>query len=114
MRWVHEYDPPASPAALTSPSLCLNLDTLSSDGSAGPGDVSSHPICISEVSTQSGDRDQELSGDDAPPSVHVDLVRPTSPPAPARVQQFIQTFSPVTAPVTLMAESAAPISPILI
>ena len=30
-RWVHEYDSPASPAALTS--LWLNLYTLSSDGS---------------------------------------------------------------------------------
>ena len=110
-RWVREYDSPASLATLTSPSLCLNLDTLSSDGSAGPGDVSSHPICISDVSTHSGDRDQELSDDDTPPSVHVDLVSPTLPPAPARVQQFIQNFSPVTAPVTLTAESSAPISP---
>ena len=104
-------DSQASPAALTSPSLCLNLDTLSSDGSVGPGDVSSHPICISDVSTQSGDRDQELSGDDAPPSVHVDLVTPTSPPAPARVQQFMRNFSPATAPVTLMVESSTQISP---
>ena len=38
------------PAPLRSPSPCLNLDTLSSDGSAGPGDVSGHPICISDVS----------------------------------------------------------------
>ena len=60
-------------------------------------DVSSHPISISDVSTQSGDRDQELSGDEAPQSVHVDLVTPTSPPAPARVQQFIQICSPVKA-----------------
>ena len=108
---MREYDSPASLATLTSPLLCLNLDTLSSDGSAGPGDVSSYPICISDVSTHSGDRDQELSDDDAPPSVHVDLVSPTSPPAPARVQLFIQNFSPVTAPVTLTAESSAPISP---
>ena len=110
-RWVHEYDTPASPAVLTSPSVCLNLDTLSSDGSAGPGDVSSHPISISDVSTQSGDRDQELSGDEAPQSVHVDLVMPTSPHAPARVQQIIQSFSPATAPVTLLAASSTPISP---
>ena len=81
-RWVHEYDTPASPAALTSPSVCLNLDTLSSDGSECPGEVSSHPISISDVSTQSGDRDQELSGDEAPQSVHVDLVMPTSPHGP--------------------------------
>ena len=109
-RWVHEYDSPASPAALTLPSLWLNLYTLSSDGSAGPGDVSSHPICTSDVSTQSVDRDQELSGDDAPPSVHVDLVTPTSPPVPARVQQFIRNFSPATALVTLAVESSTPIS----
>ena len=60
---------------------------------------------------QSGDRDQKLSGDDAPPSVHVDLVTPTSPPAPAWVQKFIRIFSPTTAPVTRTAESSAPISP---
>ena len=108
---MHEYDTPASPASFTSPSVCLNLDTLSSDGSAGPGDVSSHPITISDVWTKSGDRDQELSGDDAPHSVHVDLVTPTSPPAPARVQQFIQSCLPATAPVTLSATSYTPISP---
>ena len=38
------------------------------------GDVSSQLMCISEVSTQSGYRDQELSADDIPTSVHVDLV----------------------------------------
>ena len=54
MRWVHEYDTPASPVALSSPSVCLNLDTLSSDGEAGPGDVSYYPISISDESTQSG------------------------------------------------------------
>ena len=70
-RWVHEYDIPASPSMLTSPSLCLNLDILYSDGSAGPGDVSAHPICISDVSIQSGDLDQVLSGDDLPSSVQV-------------------------------------------
>ena len=47
--WIREYDSPASPSMLTSPSFCLNLDTLSSDGSAGPGDVSAHPICIHRV-----------------------------------------------------------------
>ena len=53
---------------LRSPSPCLNLDTLSSDESAGPGDVSAesaHPICISDVSSHSGDPDQVLS--DLPP-----------------------------------------------
>ena len=64
--------------------------SLSSDGSAGPGNVSAHPICISDVSIQSGDLDQDLSGNDLPPSVHVDLVSPASPPVPDRVQQFIQ------------------------
>ena len=85
--------------------------TLSSDGLAGPGDVSSHPISISDVSTQSGDRDQELSDDEAPQSVHADLVTPTSPPAPARMQQFIQTCSPATATITLLAASSTSISP---
>ena len=51
----------------------LILDTLSSDGSADPGDVSAHPICISDVSIQSGDLDQVLFGDNLPSSVHVDL-----------------------------------------
>ena len=77
----------------------------------------SPPICIADVSTHSGDWEQELfgdeapprvhvdlvSGDDAPPSVHVDLATPTSPPGTARVQQFIRNFLPATAPVTLMA-----------
>ena len=103
---MHEYDTPASPVTLSSPSVCLNLDTLSSDGSAGPGDVSSHPISISDVLTQFGDRDQEPSDDETPQSVHVDLVTPTS-----RVQQFIQTCSPATATVTLSAPSSTPISP---
>ena len=34
------------------------------DGSAGPGDVSDHPICISDVFSHSGDPDQVLSEDD--------------------------------------------------
>ena len=42
-QWVAKQESPASPSPLTSPSLCLNLDTLSSDWSAGPGDVSAHP-----------------------------------------------------------------------
>ena len=91
VRWVREYDSPASPSTLTSPSLCLNLDTLSSDGSAGPVDVSAHPICISDVSIQSGDLDQVLSGDDLPSSVHVDC-------------RLLHRS------VTLTAESSAPIS----
>ena len=57
--WVTTRDNLASPTSLSSPSLCLNLDTLSSDASvAGTGDVPSvegvdiDPIVIS---------DQELS-----------------------------------------------------
>ena len=63
------------------------------------------------MSIQSGDLDQVLSGEDLLPSVHVDLVSPASPPVPARVQQFIPNYSPAAAPVTLSAESSAPISP---
>ena len=111
VRWIREYDTLASPSTLTLPSLCLNLDTLSSDGSAGPGDVSAHPICISDVSIQSGDLDQVLSGDDLPSSVYVDLVSPALPLVPARVQQFIPNYLPAAAPVILMAESSALISP---
>ena len=103
----------ASPSTRPSASLCLSLETLSSDGSAGPGpgDVSTHPICISDMSVQSGDLDQELSGDDLPSSFNVDLVSPASPPVPARVQHFIKNYVPPVAPVTLTAESSAPISP---
>ena len=36
---------------------------------------------------------------------------PASPPVPVRVQQFIQNYAPPAAPVTLTAESSAPISP---
>ena len=72
---------PASPAVslrapLRSPSSCLNLDALSSDGSVGPGDVSDHPICISDVSHHIGDPDQVLSEDDLPPEVCVVDLRP--------------------------------------
>ena len=108
--WVCEYDSPASPSKLTSLSLCLNLDILSSDRSTCPVDVSDHPICISDVSIQSGDLDQVQSGDDLPSSVHIDLVSPASPPVPARVQQFIQNYASLAAPVTLKAVSSAPIS----
>ena len=52
---------------LRSPSPCPNLDTMSSDGSAGLGDVSDHPICITDVSNP----DQVLSEDDMPPEVRV-------------------------------------------
>ena len=54
-----------------SPSPCLYLDTLSSDGSAGPGDISDHPICISDVSSHSGHPEQVLSDDELTPEVRV-------------------------------------------
>ena len=55
--WIVTTDSPASPdpgcltGLITSPSPCMNLDVLSSDESdeaAGPGDVSSAPICVSD------------------------------------------------------------------
>ena len=110
-RWVATQESQASPSPLTSPSLCLNLDTLSSDESAGLWDVSAHPICISDVSSHSGDLDQVLSGDDLPSSVHVDLVSPASPTVSARVQQSLSHYSPPAAPLTLSAEYSAPMSP---
>ena len=85
-RWVDTQESPSSPSPLTSPSLCLNLNTLSSDGSAGPGDISAHPICISDVSSHSSDLDQVLPGDDLPSGVHVDLMSPASPTVSDRVQ----------------------------
>ena len=87
------------------------MDTLSSDGSTGPGDVSAHSICISDVSSNSGDLDQVLSGEDLASSVHVNLVLPASPTVSAQVQQSISHYSPPAAPVALSAESSAPISP---
>ena len=64
-QWIATNESPASPAPLRSPSLCLSLDTLSSDGSAGPG--------------------EQRHDDDLPPEIHVDLVSPASPPVSARV-----------------------------
>ena len=107
-QWIVTNESPASLAPLKSPSLCLNLDTLSSDGSAGPGDVSAHPICISDVSSHSGDPDQVLSHDDLPPEVHVvdlppevlvDLVPLVSPPVSARM-------SPCSPPEVSLVQSA--------
>ena len=107
LQWIVTHESPASPAPLRSRSLCLNLDTLSSDGSAGPGDVSAHPICISDVSSHSGDPNQVLSDDDLPPAVLVDLVSPVSPPVSARVSQC----SPPEAPLVQSADSSVAISP---
>ena len=41
-----------------------------------PGDVPAHPICISDVSSHSGDPDQVLSDDDLPPEVRVFDLQP--------------------------------------
>ena len=45
------------------------MDMLSSDESAGPGDVSDVPICISDASSPPGNPDQVLSDDDLPTAV---------------------------------------------
>ena len=89
---------------------------LSSHRSAGLGDVSAHPICISDVSSNSGDPDQVLSDDDLPPEVHVvdlppevlvDLVSPVSPPVSARMSPCL----PPEASLVQSADSSVAISP---
>ena len=80
---------------------------MSSDWSAGPGDVSAHSSCISDESSHSGDPDQVRSDDDLPPEINVDLVSYALPPVSARVSQC----SPPEAPVVRSADSSAPISP---
>ena len=88
-RWVHEYDTPASPVTLSSPSvMSLLTPSVSRTSRLSPG---------TEIRNSQ--------------SVHVDLITPASPPAPARVQQFIQTCSPATATITLSAAASTPISP---
>ena len=73
--WLVSTDSPASPAPvclmapLRSPSPCFNLDALSSDDSAGPGDISAVPICISDDSSTPVNPDQVLSDNDLPPVV---------------------------------------------
>ena len=91
------------PTSLSSPSLCLNLDTLSSDGSvAGTGDVPSvelgqiDPIVIS---------DQELSVI----SVHSD--DPDLEAFDAQVQQSPSHYSTPTVPADLSVASPVLISP---
>ena len=73
--WVVMHDSPASPAPvrltglLRSPSPCLNLDALSSDAddeSAGPGDISVTPICVSDDCHTHVNTDQVLSDEDLP------------------------------------------------
>ena len=76
--WIVMTDSPASPTPvrlmtpLRSPSPCLNLDALSSDESAGPGDISAVPICISDDSSIPVNPDQVLSDDDLPTAVSVE------------------------------------------
>ena len=53
-----------------SPSPCLNLDALSSDESAGPGDISAVPICISDDTGTPVNPDRVGSDDDLPTAVH--------------------------------------------
>ena len=75
--WIVMTDSPASPAPvrLTGPprlpSPCLDLDALSSDESAGPGDRSI-PICISDSSSTPVNPDQVLSDDDFPTAVRTE------------------------------------------
>ena len=73
--WFVMHDSPASPAPvhstglLRSPSPCLNLDALSSDEddeSAGPGDISAAPICVSDDCHTPVNTDQVLSDEDLP------------------------------------------------
>ena len=76
--WIAMTDSPASPAPvrlvapLRSPSPCLNLDALSSDESARPGDISAVPICISDASSSPVNPEQVLLDDDLPTAVHVE------------------------------------------
>ena len=76
--WIVMTDPPASPvpvrlvAPLRSPSPCLYLDALSSDESAGPGDISAVPICILDASSSPVNPEQVLSDDDLLTDVRVE------------------------------------------
>ena len=118
---------PRSPWIVTSesPASLPPLGTLSSDGLAGPGDVSAHPISISDVSSHSGDPDQVLSDDDLPPEVRVvdlppevrvvdlppevrvDFVSPVTPPVSARMLPC----SPPEVSLVQSADSSVAISP---
>ena len=70
--WIVMTDSPASPAPVRlmghvrSLSPCLNLDALSSDESAGPGDISAVPIYISDDCNTPVNQDQVLSDEDLP------------------------------------------------
>ena len=50
----------------------MNLDALSSDESAGPGDVSAAPICIPDGSSSPVNPDQVLSDDDLSTAIFVE------------------------------------------
>ena len=52
--------------------LGRRLHALSSDESAGPGDVSATPICISDASSSPVNPEQVLSDDDLPTAVHAE------------------------------------------
>ena len=70
--WIVMTESPPSPAPvrstghLRSPSTCLNLDALSSDESAGVGDISAIPICILDYCRTPVNPDQVLSDEDLP------------------------------------------------
>ena len=70
-------------------------------------DVSAHPICISDVSSHSGDPDQVLSDDDLPPEVLEDFVSVVSPPVSARMSPG----SPPEVSLVQSADSSVVISP---
>ena len=78
--WIATQENPASPPSLASQSLCLKLDTLSSDESeAGTGGVPVvEPIVISDqeltvISVHFGDPDPDLLDEDRPSSVRIEL-----------------------------------------
>ena len=79
--WIVMTDSPASPAPVRStglcrsPSPCLNLDALTSDEddeSAGPGDISAAPICVSDDCHTPVNTDQVLSDEDLPAATGVE------------------------------------------
>ena len=76
--WIVMTDSPASPAPvrltapLRPPSPCLHLDALSSNESAGPGDVWAAPICILDASSSPVNPEQVLSDDDLPTAMRAE------------------------------------------
>ena len=103
-----ESEYPASPPSLASQSLCLNVDTLSSDESeAGTGGVPVvEPIVISDqkltvMSVHSGDPDLDLSDVDSPSSVS-----PIPSAIPAGVLESPSHYPTPTVPIELSAVSS--------